>query len=111
MTKVEVYNSEYTTLNHAYNEIFHAYEQLLECDDADDEVVSVLEMMLRAFNPTLDRIKSEMTVKTRYKPDDQQPATGLPPESPSDADEGDEEQKDQPPSSDGNVFTGNFTGE
>ena len=65
MDKVSVYNSEYTKLNHAYIEIFDFYKKMIECEDADKEVVAVLESILRVFNPTLDRIKSEMTVKTR----------------------------------------------
>ncbi|MBQ6781850.1 MAG: hypothetical protein IJP62_11585 [Treponema sp.] len=69
MDKVSVYNSEYTKLNHAYIEIFDFYKKMIECEDADKEVVAVLESILRVFNPTLDRIKSEMTVKTRYKED------------------------------------------
>lgn len=108
MAKVDVYNSDYTELNHSYNVIFHSYEQLLECDDADPQVVAAIEAILRTFNPVLDRIKSEMTVKTRYKSDDQQPSTGLPPESPFDSEDDDEEGTG---SSEGNVFTGNFTGE
>ncbi|MBQ6056393.1 MAG: hypothetical protein IJL34_01845 [Treponema sp.] len=69
MNKVEVYNSDYTKLNHAYIEIYQSYEKLIECPDADDEILTVMESILRVFNPALDKIKSEMTVKTRYKED------------------------------------------
>ncbi len=108
MTRVSVYNSDYVELNHAYNVIFHSYEQLIECADADDEVLSALETILRTMNPTLDRIKSEMTVKTRYKSDDQQPATGLPPESLFDSEDADDEGDGF---AEGNILTGNFTGD
>lgn len=67
MTKTEVYNSDYTKLNHAYIVIYESYLKLVECKDADKEVLFVMENILRAFNPTLDRIKSEMTVQTRFK--------------------------------------------
>ena len=67
MTKVDVYNSDYTKLNHAYIEIYNTYEKLIQCDDADEEILVILENILRPFNPALDKIKSEMTVKTRYK--------------------------------------------
>ena len=67
MTKTEVYNSDYTKLNHAYIVIYEIYQKLVECKDADKEVLFVMENILRAFNPTLDRIKSEMTVQTRFK--------------------------------------------
>jgi len=67
MTKTEVYNSDYTKLNHAYIVIYESYQKLVECKDADKEVLFVMENILRAFNPTLDRIKSEMTVQTRFK--------------------------------------------
>lgn len=69
MDKVSVYNSDYTKLNHAYVLIFDFYKKMIECQDADEEVLAVLESILRVFNPALDRIKSEMTVKTRYKED------------------------------------------
>lgn len=69
MTKVDVYNSDYTELNHAYITIYESYQKLVQCDDADEEVIAVMENILRVFNPTLDRIKSEMTVKTRFKED------------------------------------------
>ena len=67
MTKTEVYNSDYTKLNHAYIVIYESYQKLVECKDADKEVLFVMENILRAVNPTLDRIKSEMTVQTRFK--------------------------------------------
>ena len=67
MNKVDVYNTEYTNLNHSYILIYNAYKKLLECEDADPEVVYVIENILRAMNPALDKIKSEMTVKTRIK--------------------------------------------
>ena len=67
MTKTEIYNADYTKVNHAYIEIFDFYTKLIECDDADEEILLVLENILRVFNPALDKIKSEMTVKTRYK--------------------------------------------
>lgn len=96
MTKVEVYNSDYTKLNHAYIEIYNAYEKLIQCDDADDEVLTVMEMMLRAFNPTLDKIKSEMTVQTRYK-DGSSDSAPL--------------KENAAKSAGPNILTGNFTGE
>lgn len=66
MKYVELYNAEYTKLNHTYNEIFSFYEKLTNCSDEDSEVVDAIETILRIFNPTLDEIKSKMTVKTRY---------------------------------------------
>lgn len=67
MTKTEIYNSDYTKLNHAYIQIYETFQKLSEAPDADGEVAMVLAGILRAFNPTLDKIKSEMTVKTRFK--------------------------------------------
>ena len=69
MNKVEIYNSDYTKLNHAYILIFESYQKLVQCEDADRDVLFVVENILRAFNPALDRIKSEMTVQTRCKED------------------------------------------
>ncbi|MBQ9205686.1 MAG: hypothetical protein IJ158_03110 [Treponema sp.] len=66
-TRVAVYNEDYVSLNHAYVQIYKSYNKLLDCQDADEEVLSVMREILLVFNPTLDRIKSEMTVKTRYK--------------------------------------------
>lgn len=97
MDKVSVYNTEYTKLNHAYIEIFDFYSKMIECKDADEEVLAVLEGILRVFNPTLDRIKSEMTVKTRYKDDALAKTAG---------DDGDSGQGGNP-----YILTGNFTGE
>ena len=62
----DLYDREYTKLNHTYNEIFSFYEQLQECCDRDSNIVDGLELILRVFNPVLDEIKSKMTVKTRY---------------------------------------------
>lgn len=67
MTKTEIYNSDYTKLNHAYIQIFETYQKLAEAQDVDIEVASTLGEILMVFNPILDKIKSEMTVKTRYK--------------------------------------------
>lgn len=67
MTKVDVYNSDYTKVNHAYILIYNAYEKLIQCPDYDEEVLAAMENFLRTFNPLLDRMKSEMTVQTRYK--------------------------------------------
>ncbi len=67
MSKVEIYNEEYVDLNHAYVQMYKFYNRLLEAEDADEEVLSVMREILLVFNPTLDRIKSEMTVRTRYK--------------------------------------------
>ena len=101
MDKVSVYNSEYTKLNHAYIEIFDFYKQMIECKDADEEVLVVLESILRVFNPTLDKIKSEMTVKTRYKEDSPAQKSGRQKDTDGDGGHG------------GNpyILTGNFTGE
>ena len=66
MKKVDVYNSDYTKLNHAYILIYESYQKLVDCEDADRDVLFVMESILRAFNPALDRIKSEMTVQTRF---------------------------------------------
>jgi len=95
MTKVDVYNSDYTKLNHAYIEIYNSYEKLIQCEDADEEVLAVMETILRAFNPALDRIKSEMTVQTRYK----------------DGSSDSSSEKSGSKSSGSNILTGNFTGE
>ena len=69
VTRVAVYNEEYVELNHAYVQTYKFYSRLLEAKDADDEVLDVMREILLVFNPTLDRIKSEMTVKTRFKED------------------------------------------
>ncbi len=67
MNKVDVYNSDYTKLNHAYILVYNAYTKLIQCPDYDEEVLAAMESFLRTFNPLLDKIKSEMTVQTRYK--------------------------------------------
>ena len=94
MTKVDVYNTDYTKLNHSYIQIYETYEKLLQVDDADPEVLDIIGKILMVFNPTLDKIKSEMNVKTRYKD-----------ESPS-ASEGDNNSQNGPI-----ILHGNFTGE
>ena len=66
-SRVDVYNEDYVALNHAYVQMYKFYNRLLEVKDADDEVLTVIKEILLIFNPTLDRIKSEMTIKTRYK--------------------------------------------
>ena len=45
MTKTEVYNSDYTKLNHAYIVIYESYQKLVECKDADKEVLFVMEKL------------------------------------------------------------------
>ena len=67
LSRVEIYNEEYVDLNHAYVQMYKFYNRLLSATDADEEVLSVIREILLVFNPTLDRIKSEMTVKTRFK--------------------------------------------
>lgn len=67
MNKVDVYNSDYTKLNHAYILIYNAYTKLIQCPDYDEQALAAMEGILRIFNPLLDKIKSEMTVQTRYK--------------------------------------------
>lgn len=69
MTRAETYNTEYVKMNHAYIQLFESYQVLMQADDVDEEVKQVLESVFMVLNPTLDRIKSEMTVKTRYKTD------------------------------------------
>lgn len=69
MSRVDIYNEDYVELNHAYVQIYKSYNRLLECKDADEDVLTVLREILLVFNPTLDRIKSEMTVRTRFKED------------------------------------------
>ncbi|MCR5171947.1 MAG: hypothetical protein K6B73_03675 [Treponema sp.] len=104
MNKVEVYNSDYTKLNHAYIEIYQSYEKLIECRDADDEILTVLESILRVFNPALDKIKSEMTVKTRYKEEPQMAVSGA--DGGAAASSGGSHKNDGP-----RILKGNFTGE
>ncbi len=67
LSRVEIYNEDYVGVNHAYVQIYKFYKRLLDAEDCDEEVMAVLREILLVFNPTLDRIKSEMTVKTRYK--------------------------------------------
>ena len=67
MTRVDIYNEEYVGLNHAYVQMYKFYNRLLDVRDADEDVLIVIREILLVFNPTLDKIKSEMTVKTRYK--------------------------------------------
>jgi len=67
MSRVDIYNEEYVELNHAYVEMYKFYNKLLETNDPDENVLSVIREILLVFNPTLDKIKSEMTIKTRYK--------------------------------------------
>ena len=78
MSRVDVYNEEYVELNHAYVQMYKFYNHLLETDDADEEVLGVIREILLVFNPTLDKIKSEMTVKTRYKEESEQKVTSAP---------------------------------
>ena len=66
-SRVNVYNEDYVELNHAYVTIYKFYNSLLETYNADEDVLAVLREIMLVFNPTLDRIKSEMTVKTRFK--------------------------------------------
>ncbi len=109
MNKVDVYNTEYTKLNHAYIEIFDFYSKMIECKDADEDVLVVLENILRVFNPTLDKIKSEMTVKTRYKDDAPAKKSGEAASNKSkDSDNGNNGGGD---SGSPYILTGNFTGE
>ena len=54
MKQSDLYDREYTKLNHTYNEIFSFYEQLQECCDRDSNIVDGLELILRVFNPVLD---------------------------------------------------------
>ena len=72
MTKTDVYNADYTKLNSAYIDIYDTCQRLAQCKDVDVEVLSILEQILFAFNPTLDKIKSEMTVKTKFKNPDEE---------------------------------------
>ena len=69
MPRVDIYNEEYIGLNHAYVQMYKFYNRLLDAQDADDDVLAVIREILLVFNPTLDKIKSEMTVKTRFKDD------------------------------------------
>lgn len=98
MTKVDVYNSDYTKLNHAYIVMYEMYEKLIQCEDADEEILLLLESILRPLNPALDKIKSEMTVKTRYKEEN------------SSKNEKSDFSVDKK-NSDGVILRGNFTGE
>ncbi len=67
MKKVDVYNEDYTKLNNAYIAMYDTCQRLSECEDADLEVLGLLRQILFALDPALDKIKSEMTVKTRFK--------------------------------------------
>ena len=71
-SRVEIYNEDYVGLNHAYVQMYKFYNRLLECSDADEEVLAVMREILLVYNPTLDRIKSEMTIKTRFKEEPKQ---------------------------------------
>ena len=66
-SRIQIYNEDYIGLNHAYVQMYKFYNRLLEVADADEEVLAVIREILLVFNPTLDRIKSEMTIKTRFK--------------------------------------------
>lgn len=100
-TRVAVYNEDYVGLNHAYVQIYKSYNRLLECRDADEEVLSVMREILLVFNPTLDRIKSEMTVRTRFKEEAASSAKAV---------NGDSESAPKKSSS-SIILHGNFTGE
>ena len=39
MNKVDVYNSDYTKLNHSYIVMYETYEKLIQCEDADEEAM------------------------------------------------------------------------
>ena len=80
--------------------MYKFYNRLLEASDADEEVLAVMREILLVFNPTLDRIKSEMTVKTRYKeePTQAKVVNG-------------KESSSQTPDSSSVILHGNFTGE
>ena len=78
MTRVDIYNEEYVGLNHAYVQMYKFYNRLIEERDADEDVLAVIREILLVFNPTLDKIKSEMTVKTRYKEEPEQKTNSNP---------------------------------
>ena len=77
LTKVDVYNEDYIKLNNAYITMYDTCQRLSECKDADPNVVRVLQQILFAFDHTLDQIKSEMTVKTHFKDEDDVVATTM----------------------------------
>lgn len=97
MKKVDVYNDEYVNLNHAYILMYNAYQKLVECKDNDEEIMFVLSNVLRALNPALDKIKSEMTLTTRFKEDGK-------------TSQKKNEQKNTENKEEGYILTGNFTG-
>lgn len=112
MTKTDIFNSDYTTLNHCYIEIYNTYKKLTEAEDIkpDDEVLDVLGKILIVFNPVLDKIKSEMTVKTRFKDSSENTKPGKfnPSEKNDDsAENGQKKTKGKSPI----ILHGNFTGE
>ncbi len=111
MTKTEIFNSDYTTLNHCYIEIYNTYKKLSEAEDIepDDEVLDVLGKILIVFNPVLDKIKSEMTVKTRFKDSQGNSA----PEKFNSSEEDDSKGKNQKKTKGKSpiILHGNFTGE
>lgn len=102
LSRVDVYNEDYIGLNHAYVQIYKSYNRLLETHDADEEVLSVMREILLVFNPTLDRIKSEMTIKTRVKEEPSANASNA---------GGNTAQKAVNGSSGPVILHGNFTGE
>ncbi len=104
MSRVEIYNEDYIGLNHAYVQMYKFYNKLLDASDADEEVLSVMREILLVFNPTLDRIKSEMTVKTRYKEE----SDGL---KSANTTVNENTDKSEDSSDKGVIFHGNFTGE
>lgn len=108
MTKTEIYNSDYTKLNHCYIEIYNTYKKLAEAEDIepDDEVLDVLGKILIVFNPILDKIKSEMTVETRFV-DSQNPHEKFGRSKDSDDDENSKKAKRKGPI----ILHGNFTGD
>ncbi|WP_294430069.1 hypothetical protein [uncultured Treponema sp.] len=107
-SRVEIYNEDYVGLNHAYVQMYKFYNKLLECSDADEEVLAVMREILLVYNPTLDRIKSEMTIKTRYK---EEPASKSAASVAANGTEGTASASSSNKSSSPVILYGNFTGE
>lgn len=103
MTTTDIFNTDYTKLNHCYIEIYNTYKKLAEAEDItpDNEILDVLGRILTVMNPVLDEIKSKMTVKTRVKESSENPETSEP-----EPDTG-KKKTDKAPF----IFHGNFTGE
>ena len=67
MAQTDVHDSGYATPGRCYAGIYNFCRSLLDADGSDFDLMESLRRIFLVFNPALDKIKSQMTVKTRFK--------------------------------------------